>query len=127
MVTYITEITSYEKLYHDIQNKVNVDSSRYNMVLKHQFRENLLYSIPPLKVTSDIEVNCLFELNKMQATPVFVTLVRKDDAEGRNEHSNGANDNVNDFWDTLEIAREDDTNIPETIVPHHDITTTHII
>lgn len=77
--THITESTSYEKLYHDIQNKLNVDSSQYNMVLRYQYGQNFPYSIPPLNVTSDIDVNYMYDLNKVQQTPIFVTLVRKED------------------------------------------------
>lgn len=127
MPTHITETTSYDELYHDIQKKLNVDLSLYNMVLRYQFQEHLPFSIPPANVTSDIDVSYLYDLNKTQMTPICVTLVMKDDLEGRNEHSDGADDNANNFWDTVEIAREDDTNIPETVVHHHDITKTHII
>lgn len=35
------------------------------------------------------------------------------------------NENANDFWDTVEIARQDDVVIPKRVTHHRDLAITH--
>lgn len=74
----IIKSTSYMRMYHDLQNKLNVNHSQYDIELRFLFKERSSIPIPPMKVTFTAEVNYLLELNKMYTTPHYVTLVRMD-------------------------------------------------
>ncbi|KAL2514973.1 uncharacterized protein Fot_28944 [Forsythia ovata] len=68
-----------------------------------------------------MELQWLINLNQKCNYLLCVTFVRKNIP--KNEHKvvddqrdvNEVNPNVDDFWDTTEIAREDDVDIPERI------------
>lgn len=107
--------TSYAELYNDLQNKLNVDPSQYNMELKFKFNEHASVLIPLIMISSVDEVNYLIELNNKHTTPLCVTLVRNDIVEDEQVDSRGGDHNANDFWDIMEIAHGDDVVIPEII------------
>ncbi|XP_022897677.1 uncharacterized protein LOC111411369 [Olea europaea var. sylvestris] len=54
-------------------------------------------------------------------------LLKKNVIEGEHEVFDGEDRNENDFWDTVEIAREDDVVIPRAVATHHDVTVTRRI
>lgn len=47
------------------------------MELRFQFNEHSSILIPPIKLTSDTEVNYLFDMTKMHMTSLCVTLVKR--------------------------------------------------
>lgn len=67
----------------------------------------------------------LIELNQgRKSTSNYVTLLSKNVPESEHEDSDRMECNVNDFWDTLEIVREDNVVILETDVIHYGFTFT---
>jgi hypothetical protein len=124
----ITKNTSFTEMYSEIQNMLNVDSSQYDMELGFLFQKHSTISIPPLKVTSEAQIKHLIQLNQgRKTTPICVSLLKKNVIEGEHEVFDGEDRNENDFWDTVEIAREDDVVIPGAVATHHDVTVTRRI
>jgi hypothetical protein len=127
----VTESTPYLEMYHDLQNKLNVDQSQYDMQLRYLFNGYGDSSIPmpPVFVTNDAELNYLLELNKMHRTPTVlgVTLITKDVIEGEREDSDRADNNDRGFWETVEIVPADDVGIPETVASDRDVAVTRRI
>ncbi|KAL2507389.1 uncharacterized protein Fot_31036 [Forsythia ovata] len=86
------------------------------------FPNNTNFSVPPVKITSDMQLKWLIELNKRHHTPLCVTLIRREQPMNRPNAANEADDEVrdelyhnrDDFWNTVEIARDDDVVFPET-------------
>ncbi|KAL2467578.1 hypothetical protein Fot_51103 [Forsythia ovata] len=86
------------------------------------FSNNTNFSVPPVKITSDMQLKWLIELNKRHHTPLCVTLIRREQPMNRPNAANEADDEVrdelyhnrDDFWNTVEIARDDDVVFPET-------------
>ncbi|KAL2468536.1 uncharacterized protein Fot_50112 [Forsythia ovata] len=79
--------TSYTKLYHDIENLIIFDSSEYDMEFGFLFPTNTHFSVPPVKITSDMQLKWLIELNENHHTPLCVTLVRRQPP--MNRHNTG--------------------------------------
>ncbi|XP_022893831.1 uncharacterized protein LOC111408289 [Olea europaea var. sylvestris] len=85
-------------------------------------------SIPPLKVTSEAQIKHLIQLNQVRkTTPICVSLLKKNVIEGEHEVFDGEDRNENDFWDALEIAREDHVVISGAVATHHNVTVTRRI
>ncbi|KAL2547657.1 uncharacterized protein Fot_09187 [Forsythia ovata] len=86
------------------------------------FPNNTNFPVPPVKITSDMQLKWLIELNKRHHTPLCVTLIRREQPMNRPNAANEADDEVrdelyhnrDDFWNTVEIARDDDVVFPET-------------
>lgn len=60
----ITSSTSFKEMHHDLQNMLNVDTSHYDMNLEFQFKEHSTTLILPVKVTFEVQMKFLIELNK---------------------------------------------------------------
>ena len=60
---FIIRNTSFAEMYSDLQNMLNVDSSQYDMELGFLFHKHSTISIPPMKVTSEVEMKHLIKLN----------------------------------------------------------------
>lgn len=125
----MTSNTSYAEMYREIQYVLNIDPSQYDIELRFLFNnEHTSIPIPLTKVTSRNGIKALISLNEARmTTPVCVTLVKKNVPESEHEDLDGGDRNVNDFWNTVEIARENDVVIPTTVIHHHGITVTHRI
>ncbi|KAL2510203.1 B3 DNA binding domain [Forsythia ovata] len=86
------------------------------------FPNNTNFPVPPVKITSDMQLKWLIELNKRHHTPLCVTLIRREQPMNRPNAANEADDevrdelyhNCDDFWNTVEIGRDDDVVFPET-------------
>ncbi|KAL2546463.1 hypothetical protein Fot_15696 [Forsythia ovata] len=118
----VSENTSYTELYNEIGNLLIFDSSEYEMEFGFLFPNNTNFPVPPVKITSDMQLKWLIELNKRHHTPLCVTLIRREQPMNRPNAANEADDEVrdelyhnrDDFWNTVEIARDDDVVFPET-------------
>ncbi|KAL2524604.1 Uncharacterized protein Adt_09658 [Abeliophyllum distichum] len=104
-VLHVSASTSYTKLYHDIGNLLIFDSSEYEMEFGFLFPSNTHFSVPPIKITSDMQLKWLIELNEKHHTPLCVTLVMRDQLMNRHDAWDEARDemyrNGDDFWNTL--------------------------
>lgn len=123
----IISSTLYADVYHDLQDKLDVDSFQYDMKLGFLFNEYISISISHVNVTFEIEMKFLIELSQNCMTSICVTLLKKNVPESEHKDFDGGDRNVNDFWNTVEIARENNVIISETIVRYHDLTIRHRI
>lgn len=71
-----------------------------DMELKLKFNDQEDPS-PPMTISSYVELNYLFEMNNRHATPICLTLVRKDVVKGEQVDSDGGDHNANDFLNTV--------------------------
>ncbi|XP_022847476.1 uncharacterized protein LOC111369964 isoform X2 [Olea europaea var. sylvestris] len=125
---FITRSTLFTEMYHDIKNMLTIDSSQYDMELGFLFQKHSTISIPPMKITSEVEMKHLIKLNQgRKSTPICVTLLRKNVPVGEQEVFDEEDRNVNDVCDRVQIAHKDDVVIPETVVTHQGHTITRRI
>lgn len=66
--------TSYAIMYHDLQNVLNVNHSQYYMELKFLFHEHSTIQIPSIKVTFEVQMKLLIELNQGRKLTLFALL-----------------------------------------------------
>ncbi|KAL2537632.1 uncharacterized protein Fot_19023 [Forsythia ovata] len=92
----VAENTSYTELYHEIGNLLIFYSSEYEMEFGFLFPNNTHFSVPPVKITSDMQLKWLIELNKIHHTPLCVTLVRREQPMNKPNAANEADDEVGD-------------------------------
>ncbi|KAL2521593.1 uncharacterized protein Fot_25516 [Forsythia ovata] len=87
------------------------------------FPTNTHFSVSPVKITSDMQLKWLIELNKKHHTPLCITLVRREQPMNRHNVWDEAEDemyhNGDDFWNTVEIAQDDDIYVPGTFSRSH--------
>ncbi|CAA2966270.1 Hypothetical predicted protein [Olea europaea subsp. europaea] len=89
--------------------------------------EHTFNSIPPIIVTSEVEMKVLIEMNQKRVISICLTLMKKNIPESEHEYFDRRDRNVNEFWDTVEIVRDDVVAVPETVASHHDLTVIHRI
>lgn len=77
---------------YKINWKVNL--SQYNIELRFPFNEHSSILIHPMKVTFDVDVNYLLELNKVHMTPFWATSVRKNVTKNEHKDSDEGDDNA---------------------------------
>lgn len=69
------------------------------MKLKFLFNEHSTISIPPVKITSQVQMKLLIKLNQSRKLTPCITLLRKNVLEIEHKDFNGEDHNANDFWD----------------------------
>lgn len=62
------------------------------------------FSVPPLKIISEVQVRWLIQLNKDHRSLLYVTSMRKNIHKSEHEVSDEVDCNVDDFWNTMEVT-----------------------
>ncbi|KAL2460929.1 Uncharacterized protein Adt_44349 [Abeliophyllum distichum] len=78
---HVSANTSYTELYHDIGNLLILDSSEYDMEFGFLFPSNTYFSVPPVKITSDMQLKWLIELNEKHRTPLCNSCMERSTCE----------------------------------------------
>lgn len=91
-------------MYCDLQNLLNVDTFKYKMDLGYLFPEHSNISVPPLKITSKVQVRWLIQLNKDHRSTLYVTSMRKNINKSEHEVFDEVDRDVDDFWNTMEVT-----------------------